>query len=428
MESIMKRKISIITVVYNDVKNIRQTMESLFSQTWQDKEYIVIDGGSTDGTANIIREYSDRLAYWCSDPDGGIYDAMNKGISHATGEWINILNSGDVYCSCDTLKQIMESPEIDNYDVVYGNAIADDGKQYDYMEAGQDISRLEYEAIYRHGCSLVKTDIQKRFLYDLSKNKEYGFALDYDVIYRIYHNGGKFIKLSFPIQCYRTEGASQHLFRSLKYNYRITTQYGSTFDKKAFLIKRIIFELIKRFFLFRLLYIFMSEYFLNSILPHIPIYAVRRLFFKIIGISVGAGSDIDRKVYFMAPRRFKIGENSHINRDCLIDARGGLTIGNNVSVSHSVKIVSGGHDVNSTDFHGKYYPISIGDNVWIGIGATILQDVHIGTGAVVCAGAVVTKDVAPYDIVGGVPAKKVGVRNNLLDYKCRGRKPFSYYI
>ena len=78
-------KISVITVVFNEVNHIRETMESFFSQTWEDKEYIIIDGGSTDGTADIIREYSDRLAYWCSEKDNGIYDAMNKGIGHCSG-------------------------------------------------------------------------------------------------------------------------------------------------------------------------------------------------------------------------------------------------------------------------------------------------------------------------------------------------------
>ena len=75
----MSNKISVITVVYNDVKHIRETMESFFSQTWEEKEYIVIDGGSTDGTAEVIKEYADRLAYWCSEKDTGVYDAMNKG-------------------------------------------------------------------------------------------------------------------------------------------------------------------------------------------------------------------------------------------------------------------------------------------------------------------------------------------------------------
>ena len=92
----MRNKISVITVVFNDVAHIKETMESYFSQTWEEKEYIVIDGGSTDGTADIISKYADRLAYWCSEPDGGIFDAMNKGIKYAKGDWINIKTSLDI--------------------------------------------------------------------------------------------------------------------------------------------------------------------------------------------------------------------------------------------------------------------------------------------------------------------------------------------
>lgn len=123
MEQIKQRnKISVITVVYNDAANIRQTMESFFSQTWTEKEYIVIDGGSTDGTADIIREYADRLAFWHSEPDGGIYEAMNKGIGHCTGDWINILNSGDVYVGNDSLEQTIMLADTENTDVIYANS------------------------------------------------------------------------------------------------------------------------------------------------------------------------------------------------------------------------------------------------------------------------------------------------------------------
>ena len=101
-------KISVITVVFNDVTHIRETMESFFSQTWEEKEYIVIDGGSTDGTVDIIREYGDQLAFWCSETDAGIYDAMNKGIEHATGDWINFLNSGDLFANKNVLQRCME--------------------------------------------------------------------------------------------------------------------------------------------------------------------------------------------------------------------------------------------------------------------------------------------------------------------------------
>lgn len=157
-------KISVITVVFNEVNHIRETMESFFSQTWEDKEYIIIDGGSTDGTADIIREYSDRLAYWCSEKDNGIYDAMNKGIGHCSGDWINILNCGDVYCNADVLKDAMTHTDTADTDVLYGNAIVNNGIQNNYLEAGDNIDELNFRAIYRHGCSFVRTETQKKIL------------------------------------------------------------------------------------------------------------------------------------------------------------------------------------------------------------------------------------------------------------------------
>ena len=99
-------KVSIITVVYNDVKNIRSTIESYLSQSYDNKEYIIIDGGSNDGTMDIVNLYRDRIDVVVSEPDKGIYDAMNKGIKRATGNWIGILNSGDTFVSTDTLKTV----------------------------------------------------------------------------------------------------------------------------------------------------------------------------------------------------------------------------------------------------------------------------------------------------------------------------------
>lgn len=89
--------ISVVTVSYNAVATIEQTLLSVINQTYPNIEYIIIDGGSTDGTVDIIKKYADEIVYWISEPDKGIYDAMNKGIKKANGEWINFINAGDSY-------------------------------------------------------------------------------------------------------------------------------------------------------------------------------------------------------------------------------------------------------------------------------------------------------------------------------------------
>ena len=90
-------KYSIITVNYNNKDGLRKTIESVIHQTYRDFEYIVIDGGSTDGSADVLNEYKDNISYWVSEPDKGIYNAMNKGIVKATGEYLNFMNSGDCF-------------------------------------------------------------------------------------------------------------------------------------------------------------------------------------------------------------------------------------------------------------------------------------------------------------------------------------------
>ena len=99
-------KISIITVSYNAAKTIEQTISSVVNQTYQDIEYIIIDGGSTDGTMDIIRKYEDRIAYWISEPDKGIYDAMNKGIDVATGDYVYFLGADDRLVDANIIDKI----------------------------------------------------------------------------------------------------------------------------------------------------------------------------------------------------------------------------------------------------------------------------------------------------------------------------------
>lgn len=101
-------KISIITVVFNSVSTIEDTILSLFSQDFMHYEYIIVDGGSTDGTIEIIKKYQDKITLWVSEPDNGIYDAMNKGVKLATGQFVQFLNAGDIFINSHSLYNISE--------------------------------------------------------------------------------------------------------------------------------------------------------------------------------------------------------------------------------------------------------------------------------------------------------------------------------
>jgi len=421
----MSDKISVITVVFNDVANIRQTMESFFSQTWEEKEYIVIDGGSTDGTADIVREYGDRLAYWCSEKDEGIYDAMNKGISHAIGDWINILNSGDHYCSEKSLELAVTGISTIGVDIVYGNSVEDNGSYKHPIYATDDTSRLEYFPTFRHGSSLIRTSVQRCIPFDLSKKNSLGYSLDWDMLYRAYKKGCRFQKVDVFIETYRLDGVSNRPIKNLWYNYKITTGEKKSLRKFILFLCSVATVLAKKSRIYDWLHSLVLLFIPNDVLPLVPFWSLRKIYLKLVGMTIGKDSFISKDVYMTNSNLVKIGEYSHINRGCLLDARAGIEIGNSVSVSHDVKIVTGSHEIQSESFCGIFKPIKIEDYAWIGVGSMLLQGVTIGKGAVVAAGAVVTKDVPPYTVVGGVPAKKIGNRNEQLHYKCIWKEPLT---
>lgn len=123
-------KLSIITINYNNLIGLQRTYDSVVCQTWTDYEWIVIDGGSTDGSRKFIEAHKENFVYWCSEPDKGVYNAMNKGIKRANGEYLNFMNSGDCYYDKNTLMNVF-SQKIEA-DLVYGNWIRvyPDHKEY----------------------------------------------------------------------------------------------------------------------------------------------------------------------------------------------------------------------------------------------------------------------------------------------------------
>lgn len=417
--------VSVITVVYNDVRNVVDTMESVLAQTYPAIDYIVIDGGSTDGTVDAITRYEDRLGYFVSESDDGMYDALNKAIKVARGEWVIVLNSGDKFCSPTALEDVMKTGVHEDADIVYGNSIEIEGNGERCLKAGDNPDELAVHSIYRHGSSLVRTEVHREFLYDLSKRSKIGYALDWDAIYRMYCAGKRFRKADVFIETYEREGMSNHPVRNYLINYRVTRAGGFSLRKVRFLVLGVTNATLKRIGIYKWLKSIGVEYACNDILPHIPFWSLRRFYLRRLGMKIGKGSFVSKRLYVTNPNRVTIGEGSHLNLDCHLDARGGITMGNGVSVSFGVRLITGSHEVNSRTFRGVFSPIAIGDHVWIGANAVVLQGVTIGRGAVVAAGAVVTKNVPDFAIVGGVPAKVIGERTRDLDYRCHWDVPLT---
>lgn len=150
----------------------------------------------------------------------------------------------------------------------------------------------------------------------------------------------------------------------------------------------------------------------------IPLHHVRRFFYRCAGMRIGKGSAIHMGARFYSPGNITIGEDSVVGEFVVLDGRDELTIGNHVAIASEVMIYNAEHDVHSSDFRPIHGPVVIEDYVFIGPRSIILPGVRIKRGAIVGAGAVVTKDVAENVIVGGVPAKEIGERREkVFQYK-----------
>lgn len=168
-----------------------------------------------------------------------------------------------------------------------------------------------------------------------------------------------------------------------------------------------------------LLCIRVLNYLTNYVVAYVPSYTLRHLWYqRVMGLQIGQGAGVSMRtfVWSYGPRRNRrdgahIGRNTRISHGCMLDVRHGLSIGNNVSLSPEVMILGASHDVNGAEFDEVAGVVTIEDHVWIGSRAVILTGITLGRGAVVAAGAVVTKSVPPMTIVAGVPAAPIGMRN-----------------
>lgn len=219
--------ISTITVVLNDDEALERTIQSVFNQTCHAKEFIIIDGGSTDGTVELIKKYKDSVSFWISEPDKGIYDAMNKGLKKATSEWVLFLNAGDVFSDEHVLEKIF-SQKTEDADVIYGDSIADYGSFRVYRAAGKPNDL--WKGMF---CSHQSMLFRREALLTISAGRDESGRLkcfstnlrisaDHDLVCQLYRSGVTFKQVAIPVAIWETGGLSnKNQVRSVIERYRM---------------------------------------------------------------------------------------------------------------------------------------------------------------------------------------------------------------
>jgi len=195
--------VTVVTVVLNDVDNIETTIQSILSQVGCNIEYIILDGGSSDGTLNVIRKYSNRVQYWQSSKDQGIYYAMNKGIEAATGDWIIFINSGDTFSHNNVVRNLVKRISPDD-DIIYGQYMVKYRGGASRKVLPRRVTDMWKGTITSHQAVLIRSDLMKLHRFDC----DFRLAADHELIAKLFHLGCSFHYVAEVIAEVSAGGAS----------------------------------------------------------------------------------------------------------------------------------------------------------------------------------------------------------------------------
>lgn len=209
--------LSIITVCFNAENTIKRTIESIYSQTFTNFEYIIIDGNSSDNTYSIVCAYDELFAQkkiiyrHISEPDRGIYNAMNKAVMMAKGTWLAFMNADDNYASSDVLSKVFDSSSHLDADIIYGDvSLIKDSQRV--LEKARSIDDITKWMVFSHQSAFIKSDIQKQYGF----NEEYKVSADYDMLLRCYLDKRSFKYLSFTVADFSCDGLTGNLKNKYK--------------------------------------------------------------------------------------------------------------------------------------------------------------------------------------------------------------------
>jgi len=251
--------ITVVTVVLNMKEDLEKTIRSVSGQTYENIEYIIVDGGSTDGTLDVIKKYQYAISSYISEPDKGIYDAMNKGIRMASGLWVNFMNAGDVFYNSNSVSSLRNYFQQDTA-VIYGD-VRIEHNDLERTQYAESFSRLRKGMVCCHQSVFIKKQVLDSVVFDL----EYSLAADYDLLCRIYLAGFHATKVDMVISkvigggqgdVKRVEVLRQFLmiscknfksiatFLNIKYQALISLEYIKLFLKK-YLPRNLVYFFIK---------------------------------------------------------------------------------------------------------------------------------------------------------------------------------------
>lgn len=197
-------KFSLITINFNNKDGLKKTIDSVVVQTFKDFEWIVIDGGSTDGSRELLEQYADHFAYWVSEPDHGIYNAMNKGIDHAHGEYLQFLNSGDWLNAPTTLQEFFATPL--EGDIVYGDQDYYEGNKLVESRKHPDALSLKY--LYEWSLGHSSSFIKRELLAETHYNENYRIVSDWEFFLKKALENKTFVHRPITVGCFDMSGIS----------------------------------------------------------------------------------------------------------------------------------------------------------------------------------------------------------------------------
>ena len=208
-------KVSIITSVYNNKATIKDAIESVLNQTYKNIEYIIVDGGSTDGTIDVIKKYQDKISKFVSESDNGIYDGLNKGIKLATGDIIAFLHSDDEYYFTDIIEKIIKKFQENNCDGVYGDLIYvnEKNKIVRYWKSGEfSVEKLKKGWMPPHPTLFLRKKIYDKYGFF---SLDYKISADYDFMLRVLRDNPKLVYIPEILYKMKLGGASNKSIKNI---------------------------------------------------------------------------------------------------------------------------------------------------------------------------------------------------------------------